>query len=181
LTTYSLQTTFFIAFGRVFDARADSFSVDDLVEATIEHPGFFSKTEVRRKKRESSMIFGEQPDPEWLVTYMDNKVDLTRKNLETLRAALRPHAEKFKQIYEPIRHKFFAHRGRASDEAIGALFGRTLIGDVSEILRFLHTLTWAIQDMVSNGNTPDLTNFSDYHSYVTDVTSQVESVVKSQP
>src|SRR2546425_369586 len=35
LNAYALQTTFFIAFGRIFDKRSDSFSIQKLVEATI--------------------------------------------------------------------------------------------------------------------------------------------------
>src|SRR5438552_13700982 len=44
LNTYALQTTFFIAFGRIFDERKDCFSIQKLVNATIANPGFFSKT-----------------------------------------------------------------------------------------------------------------------------------------
>lgn len=46
-TAYGLQTGFFMAFGRIFDRANGSFSIEDLVEQTIEHPGFFSKAELR--------------------------------------------------------------------------------------------------------------------------------------
>jgi hypothetical protein len=35
LNAYALQTTFFIAFGRIFDTRPDSVSIQRLVDATI--------------------------------------------------------------------------------------------------------------------------------------------------
>ena len=43
LNTLSLQTTFFISFGRIFDHRRDSFSIHKVVDATIANPSFLSK------------------------------------------------------------------------------------------------------------------------------------------
>src|SRR5258708_3424404 len=43
LNAFALQTTFFIAFGRIFDKRGDSFSIHMLLEATVANPMFFSK------------------------------------------------------------------------------------------------------------------------------------------
>ena len=43
MNTFALQTTFFVALGRLFDKRRDSHSVDKLVELTIRNPPIFSK------------------------------------------------------------------------------------------------------------------------------------------
>ena len=51
LTSYALQSTFFISFGRIFDDRRDVFSVQKLVDATIKNPAFFSKAALRLRKR----------------------------------------------------------------------------------------------------------------------------------
>jgi hypothetical protein len=179
LNKYALQTTFFIAFGRIFDQRRDSFSIQELVYKTIEYPGFFSKEVLREFKRETARICGD--DPEWLTDYLANAHRPTRQDLEPLRTALAPHEAKFREIYEPIRHTYFAHRGKASDEAIGALFGETLIGDVNEILRFLYTLVYSIQDVASNDTMFDLTNHRAYEEYVENLNRKTESLIRNLP
>jgi hypothetical protein len=124
LNTYALQTTFFMAFDRIFDDRRDCFSVQKLIDATIKNPAFFSKTALRARKRQISHITGA--DPQWLVDDVNAAWEPTTADLQTRKAALAPHHQQFKAIYQPIRHTHFAHRGAASDEAIFALFGKTL-------------------------------------------------------
>jgi hypothetical protein len=67
------------------------------------------------------------------------------------------------------------------DKAISDLFGRTLIGDVAEILRFLHTLLWAITEMAWNAKPPDLTNFRDYVTYVNSHNGKTERFIRQLP
>jgi len=179
LNTYALQTTFFIAFGRIFDNRNDSFSIQKLTEATIANPALFSKAALRERKRRISRIAGA--DPSWLVDFVDQAWEPTAADLEPLRAALAPHLDKFKAIYRPIRHKYFAHRGTESQQAIEALFGKTLKTDVAEILGFLHTVLWAIREMALNGQRPDLTDFTDYDREVQSVNTDIENFVRELP
>ncbi|HWR13405.1 MAG TPA: hypothetical protein VN577_01150 [Terriglobales bacterium] len=176
MTTYSLQTTFFIAFGRIFDRRRDTFSVHKLVETTVQHPDFFLRAALRERKRQAFDITG--PDPQWLLDYVSQAWEPRTADLEVLRDALVPHYNTFKSIYQPIRHKYFAHRGVDSQQAITALFSQTLFGDVARILGFLHTLLWAIQEMASNARRPDLTNLTDFNKYVRSLDEQIEQFVR---
>ena len=57
-------------------------------------------------------------------------------------------------------------------------FGKTLIGDVEHILRFIHTLLIALRELVSNGREPDLTNFTDHDGYVQKVDAEVETFIR---
>jgi hypothetical protein len=102
LNTYALQTTFFIAFGRIFDNRNDSFSIQKLIEATIANPAIFSKAALLERKRRVSHIAGA--DPQWLIDFVDQAWEPTGADLVPLRAVLAPHLDKFKAIYRPIRH-----------------------------------------------------------------------------
>jgi hypothetical protein len=179
LVTYSLQTTFFIAFGRIFDSRGDSFSIHKLVEATVQNPAFFSKAALRDRKRHASRISGS--DPQWLVEYVAQAWQPTTVDLQQLQTALTPHYQTFKTIYRPIRHRYFAHRGMDSEQAIQVLFSQTLIGDVSRILGFLHTLLWAIQEMAWNARRPDLADLSDYNNFVRGLDDQMECFIRSIP
>ena len=96
-TLYSLQTTFFIAFGRLFDKNRHSLSVTKLVEMTITNPQVLSKPALLRRKRFDCRISGE--DPEWLVDYMHRSWEPTADDLKPFLTALAPHCEKFKQVY----------------------------------------------------------------------------------
>jgi hypothetical protein len=176
MTLFSLQTTFFISFGRVFDDRADSLSIQKLIDFVSTFPPVFSKPRLLARKRFDHRIVGD--DPEWLVEYVRAAWEPERVDLEALRTALRPHRDKFKEIYDPIRNKVYAHRSKEDAAAVYSLFGRTLVGDIELILRFLHTLLWAIQEMACDGRRPDLTNVSDYERYVRDLRAETEAFIR---
>jgi hypothetical protein len=146
------------------------------VDATIQNPGFFSKAALRERKRQASQITGA--DPQWLVDYVGQAWEPTTADLQTLRAALTPHYDTFQTIYRPIRHRYFAHRGMDSQRAIEALFSQTLIGDVAQVLGFLHTLLWAIQEMAWNARRPDLTDLTDYHDFVRRLDDEIERFIR---
>jgi hypothetical protein len=179
LNSYALQSTFFIAFGRIFDERKDVFSVQKVVDATIKNPQFFTKAALRRRKRKVAQLHGS--DPQWLIDYVIAAWEPTTDDLQTLKTALVPHHQKFKAIYQPIRHTYFAHRGTASEAAIHSLFQKTLIAEVSEILRFLHTLIWSIDQMAINARRLDLLDFADYNNWVRNLDKDVEAFVKTLP
>jgi hypothetical protein len=179
LNSFSLQTTFFIVFGRIFDDRADSYSIQKLVDATVANPGFFSKNALRQRKRESANICGA--DPAWLIDYVRDAWEPATADLVPLKSALAPHHAKFKAIYQPIRHQYFAHKSIKGVAGISALFGKTLIGDVAEILRFLHTLLWAITEMAWNAKRPDLADFRDFDGYVKQMNAKTEQFIRQLP
>ena len=68
-----------------------------------------------------------------------------------------------------------------SEQAVAALFEQTLIGDVAQILRFLHTLLWAITEMAWNARRPDLTDFHDYEQHVASMNRKTEAFIRSLP
>jgi hypothetical protein len=50
-----------------------------------------------------------------------------------------------------------------------------------EILRFLHTLLWAIREIAQNGRRIDLTDFSDYEGWVKGMNSKTEKRIRGLP
>ena len=64
---------------------------------------------------------------------------------------------------------------------IVALFEKTLITDVHEILRFLHTLFWAIWEMAWNGKRPDLADFRSFDGEVKRLTNKTEQFIRGLP
>ncbi|MCU1299892.1 MAG: hypothetical protein JWQ87_176 [Candidatus Sulfotelmatobacter sp.] len=170
LNAYALQTTFFIAFGRLFDVRCNAHSVLKLVDATIANPQLFSKSALRARKRKASNIHGA--DPEWLVIYLADAWQPATADLAPFKSALEPHYRKFKDIYQPIRHLFFAHRGMERDTEIFERFQKTNV---------LHTLLWAIWQMGWNAKRPDLTDFSDYDGWVKGLNAKTEKFIRQLP
>src|ERR1700722_939389 len=69
LNRFALQTTFFIAFGRLFDTRRDALSVPKLVDKTISNPGLFAKTALRER-----MLKNSQPGSASLPNWPDENV-----------------------------------------------------------------------------------------------------------
>jgi hypothetical protein len=177
LCAHAFQKTFFISLGCVFDKRRDAWSIYDLIDNTIKYVGLFSKSALRERKRATSSMDGK--DPAWLDNYMATAWEPTRKDLEELRDAHAPHAQKFNETYQPIRHIHFAHRGKASAEDIYELFGRTQIDDATEMLRFLYTLVFEIWEIYLNGRKPDLSNFREYDLYVKNLNAQTEKLILS--
>jgi len=181
VTKHGLQIGMFMAIGRAFDQRRDAYTIEDVVDQTIEHPGFFSKSALRERKREVSKIFGDQEDPPWLVEYIRDAWEPTRKELEALRTALEPHVLKFREVYEPIRNQYFAHRGRASQDVIDELFSKTAISEVADMLRFAYGLIGGIQQMANNATPPGKWSDGGYHRLFRVHEEKTESLVKSLP
>jgi hypothetical protein len=179
LNVHALQTTFFISLGRVFDKRKDAWSIYDLLENTVEHVGWFSKAALRERKRADVSRGGK--DPDWLDGYIANAWEPSRKDLEALRYAIVPYAETFNRYFQPIRHSHFAHSGKVSAEDVSELFGKTKIGDATDITRFLYTLIFEVWEIYLNGRKPDLTNYREYDVYVKNLNDQIEKLVLGLP
>ena len=113
LNTLSLQTTFFISFGRIFDHRRDSFSIHKVVDATIANPSFLSKAALLDRRRKLT----RWARPRLARRLCGPGVGTDGPNVVPLRTALAPHYDRFKAIYQPIRHKYFAHPGMEDEYA----------------------------------------------------------------
>jgi AbiU2 len=157
---YSLQTTFFISFGRLFDKGGDSLSVARLMDIVVKNPQLFSKAALLLRKRFDNRVEGE--DPEWLTQYIAAAWEPNSADLKPLLSELTPHCERFKKIHAPIRNEIYAHRSKKNEEDVYIQFSKTTIGDVETILRFVHTLLAMLQELILNGRKPDLTNFTGY-------------------
>lgn len=165
IASYALQEAFFLGLGRLFDDTRGTISVEDLVNATIEYPGFFTREEMRRRKLSSIHLEHGEPEPEWFVNFVENAWAPKRGDLEYLRSELQPYVKRFREVYEPIRHQYFAHRSKMSETAIGALFEGAVVTEAIDILKFLKALTGSIWDLAWNGEKPDLTRGHGYEGY----------------
>jgi hypothetical protein len=176
LNAHALQTTFFVSFGKLFDPRNGTISVPKLVTATIERPWLFSKSALLERKRGEYGIQGQ--DPQWLVEYIGHAWEPSTEDLAAMEDELKPYHSRFRSIYQPLRHRYFAHRSEEDEESIATLFARTRIAEVDGILRFLHTLIWSVQELHMNGTEIDLRNFGSYESYVARIQRRTEEFIR---
>lgn len=178
-TTYGLQTAFFIALGRVFDQSKNTYTIEDVVEQTIEHPGFFSRDALRTRMRGVWGVHGDQPDPELLAERVAVAWEPCRKDLGVLKVEFEPYLEKVRQVYEPIRNQYFAHRGKASEVAIGELFKKAVISEMANILRFAYGMISGIRDMANNATPPGQWGGKDYEQLHRVYEQSTEALVRS--
>jgi hypothetical protein len=122
-----LQTTWFIALGRIFDRSSGAYSINDFLATTVAYKGLFSKRALADRKRKAAG--GEPP---WLDDYLKTAWEPSTADLEGIAAAIKPAEAKYAKRYKAIRDKVFAHR--ESSKLAATLFEHTLVSDIEDIL-----------------------------------------------
>jgi len=89
-----------------------------------------------------------------LINFMANAREPQRKELVLLQQELNPDVKTFKEVYGPVRHRYFAHRSTATEDVIAELFSKTNFNEAAEILKFVYDLICGIQSMAWNGTPP---------------------------
>ena len=103
----SLQHTYFIVLGRIFDDDAKTGSIHKFLSSTVEHPEFFSKKALVNRRTSDN----NGKTPEYITKqYLARLWEPTKKDLRKIEKMIRPSGNKFMKIYQPIRNKIYAHR-----------------------------------------------------------------------
>ncbi len=147
---YSLQASFFIALGRIFDDGPETHSIHKLLAATVAHPDFFSKNSLAIRKSEG------KERPSWLDEYLMHVFEPQTSDLRAFKKALSPHRAKFKSVYGDIRDYVFAHKILKDKNKVSELFGRTQIKEIDEMLYFFYDLIEVLFQLFYNGRKPEL-------------------------
>ncbi|MCG3111689.1 MAG: hypothetical protein MCM46_07665 [Candidatus Manganitrophus sp. SB1] len=170
---HALQVTLFMTLGRIFDGDDDAFSVDDLLTCCIEEIDTFSKESLSNRKIKDQS--GNKPA--WLEGYIADAYVPTPTDFQKLRGELTKHRKVFKQIYQPIRHKLFAHKDKEFIGKADQLWAETNIDQLEGIIWFLHDLKQTLFDTYVNGRAPLLQNSKpDVDFYESDYASLLDMV-----
>jgi hypothetical protein len=149
-TLGALQTSTFIALGRVFDQKSIH-NIDRLIKIAQSNMNIFSKESLEGRKRRGSKNADEWIDEYLLDVYVPNAEDFRR---------IRRHIAKRRKIYEnnyrDIRHKIFAHKAISDKKEEHMLFGKTNIREMQKLLIFLRRLHEALWQLFNNGRKPTL-------------------------
>lgn len=150
LLLHSLQTTFFIVLGKIFDDGPDAHSIHKLMSSCVANPELFSKKALSIRKTKN----GKRP--EWLDEYLSKAFEPTTKDLRALKNSLSPFRKNFDKVYKDIRNKVVAHKILKENEKISDLFSKTQIKEIEEILHYLYDLLATLWELFHNGREPKL-------------------------
>jgi hypothetical protein len=146
----ALHSSFFITLGRVFDQRSNH-NVDRLLKAAQECPAIFSVEALGRRKRAGST----NPD-EWIDEYMRTAYVPNRDDFRRLRGYVRKYRKVYETGYRDIRHKIHAHKELSKAKDVHALYGKTNIRQMQQMLIFLNRLYLSLWELFHNGRKPVL-------------------------
>lgn len=169
---YSLQSTFFITMGRIFDMGKDAHSVHKLVSAALANPEFFSKEALTKRKTE-----GGKTSPDWLDEYITNAFEPKVEHLRAIKKQLSPFRKKFENTCLEIRNSIFAHTLVKNRQAVTEMFAKTEIVEIEEILYVLQDLVQTLWQLYHNGRPLDFGNTS--REYKTRVVEETRAALIS--
>jgi hypothetical protein len=134
--------------GKLFDKRSDAHSVTDLLHATKEYPGFFSKDELRKRKLRT---VSDQHHKQVIETSLQGVWEPTRAELREICMEVEPSISLYKEKnYKIIRHNICAHLGKKQEEISDAL-NKARLADVDTMFRHLLEATYALYALFDNG------------------------------
>jgi hypothetical protein len=142
----ALQTASFIALGRIFDQDSSTHSIDRLLRIARSNLTIFSKEALAERKRSTSPNADE-----WLTEYLRRVYVPTANDFRRLRRHVAARRNVYENNYRPLRHKVFAHKQLLDAPEIKALFAKTKIRELQQLLIFLSRLYDALWELFYNG------------------------------
>lgn len=149
-TMYSLQCTYFITLGRVFDNKSPH-NPHRLIRLCQESRDIFSKEALAARKRKGS----ENAD-EWLQEYLSHVYVPRTEDFRRLRKKITEYQKRYENVAKDIRNKVFAHKEVTDRMQVAGLFSKLSVGDLKRIYLFLTQLHQALFDLYHNGRKPVL-------------------------
>jgi hypothetical protein len=133
---HSLQVTFLIAMGRIFDRDNRSFTVHHFIGECKANVSEFSRAALEQRR----VAQNKGVRPEYLDDLLARAYEPTASDFDDLDAVAVKYRKQFEKVYQPIRHKVIAHRNRNTMGSTDTLFAQTNIGEVQNFLTFLSRL-----------------------------------------
>ena len=146
----ALQTSAFIALGRIFD-QSSKHNVDRVLKIAQGNPDIFSKAALGARKQA-----GNPNSLDWLHEYLCDAYVPTAADFRRLRAYVNKYRKIYEESYRDLRNKFFAHRDVSDGAAIDVLFRKTNKRKFERLLAFLGSLYDALWQLFFNGRKPVL-------------------------
>ena len=146
----SLQTSFFIVLGRIFDQNS-MHNIDRLIKIAQDNKDIFSKKALSKRKKKDSPNADE-----WIDDYLKSVYEPTAKDFRELRKKVKKFRKIYESNYRDIRHKIYAHKEVTDAEEIQKLFSKTNIRELQRVFVFVNALYDALWELLYNGRKPVL-------------------------
>ena len=147
---YSLQTTYFMGLGRVFDKRKGTHSINAFLDKCKNNISLFSKSELKKRKE---IIFKNIVE---LESYISNTYEPELKDFNHLKDIINECNEEYEKNYRNIRHLVFAHTKITKNEDLEKLFANTSKLKLEEIFLQLKCVIIGLFDLYNNGHKIEL-------------------------
>ncbi|MFM9843604.1 MAG: hypothetical protein ACKVOI_11605 [Dongiaceae bacterium] len=144
----ALQTSLFIALGRIFDLDPKSHSLEAILLIVEKNPGIFSRPSLARRKAQQS------PGAPWIDEYVQNAYVPDVSDFRRIRRFAQSRRSVYDKAYKKIRNKVFAHSGIATRLQSDELFGSTKIGELQRLVLSLRNLQETLYQLYMNGRKP---------------------------
>jgi hypothetical protein len=150
---HSLQCTFFVSLGRLFEGD-ETISADKFLRTCIDNADEFSKNSLRNRK-----IIQYGGKQEWLDLYMNNIYEPKIKDFDKLIDKLAKRKTLYIKTYRPIRHKIITHLNVATIDNFSSLFGKTEIDEIQDFLLVMYQIDRVIFHLLFNGKLYPIDSF----------------------
>ena len=168
---HSLQLTFIISLGRIFDNAPNAYSVSKLINYCSLNIRIFSKQELRIRK------CGGKKEPKWLEGYLSNAYEPKSTDFRQIKNKLK----ELRRIYDPgllnIRNKIFAHKIEVDKVVIENMFSQNQIDTIEKLIDSLNDIYQILWQLYHNGRKPILGNPDIY--YKQEIHNEVENVLQN--
>ncbi len=146
----SVQVSFFITLGRIFD-KTSKHNVFNLLKTARKHQNIFSIASLKSRKEA-----GSANAHKWIKDYMRDVYVPVDSDFDRLEKYVEKYNELYDANYRKIRNKIFAHQEFSKPEQREKLFKQTNIKEIEKILVFLKKLYLALWELYANGRKPKL-------------------------
>lgn len=152
---FSFQNSFLIVLGRLFDNDERSLSIHTLLQSGKENVIQYSLEALRRRRiRENGGI-----EPPWLDEFIGNSRQPTVQFFDDLIAMTAEIMKIYEEAYQPIRHKFIAHRDISAIDQSREFFQKTNIDELEKLLAFIYQVEMVVWEALTNGNLMEIGYF----------------------
>ncbi|MDZ7594579.1 MAG: hypothetical protein U0932_08010 [Thiobacillus sp.] len=147
----ALQAAMLLTLGRIFDPDPNNHSITRLLGLAHRNLKLFSKEALAERKRELSPNADE-----WLSEYLNGVYVPSSDDFRKLKKYVAIRRRVYEENYRPLRHQYFAHRSASESSDVAALFAKTNIRELQQMLTFLRRLHEALWQLFYNGHKPTL-------------------------
>ncbi|GAB2597829.1 AbiU2 domain-containing protein [Nitrincola alkalisediminis] len=146
ISQYTLQMSYYVALGRVFDCNEKSISIFKLVRSCKKNINDFSKASLAVRKGSEL----------WTEEYKANVYTPSLRDFENIRLKVKAVKQLFDDKIQPVRHKVFAHLNDDTVDNTKDLFAKITISELEGVLHFLDQLYRYIWELYYNGRLIDI-------------------------